>query len=104
MSHTAQAEIFSVAQKYRGNAAVDALLLSLQECEIQAKTHLQLLKHDVYVREKALDRQNGFSLMLDQTDIVIAASKAANAMGRMAADYMTLASVLVSLGETIEGY
>lgn len=100
-----QSDLRAMAEKHRGtNVAVSAILTSLLECEIQAKQHLGAVRGYVGIVEKAVEGEPDYRVMLDQSDLVTSAAKAATALSRIAADYMTLATILQGLGENVDGY
>lgn len=101
MKDTTQAELETLASKHPGNAAVRALLTSLIEAKARvAGAHVEV-EAMIANQKRAIEGQEDFSVMLDNTDFVGSAAKAASALSTMSAHYLNLATILQSLGEDI---
>ncbi len=96
-----QAQLLELAKKHEGNVAVDALMLNMRETQTVAEQHLRSLQLSVQMLTPGLQGKEGYVVMLDNTDLVATASKAAAALTRRAYDFYTLAVVLNALGEPV---
>jgi hypothetical protein len=104
MERITQADLKRMAQGHQENAAVAAILTSLMESEQIAKQGLAYLEARTGVVRAAIAGEPGFTVSLDQSDLVTNSHKMAAALERIASNYMTLASVLQALGEDVAGY
>ncbi|MFK4706217.1 hypothetical protein ABIC83_003056 [Roseateles asaccharophilus] len=101
MKETTQAELETLAAKHLGKAGVRAMLTSLMEAKAKvAGAHVEI-ESMVAIQKRAIAGDQGFSVMLDNTDFVASAAKAAAALSTMSTTYMNLAVILNSLGENV---
>lgn len=98
---TTQTQLLQLAEKHKGSPAIDAILLALMEDKVQAGLQLRLLQSQSEIMQKAVNGEPGYRVVNDYSDIVTAVARASTAASRMASSYLTLATVLQSLGEDI---
>lgn len=96
---TTQAQLLALGEAHRASApAINTVMFAISEAQTQARVALGAMGEQARVRREGVDFQGGFSVMLDNTDVVVLASKAAAAMSLMAGHLMTLASLLAQAG------
>jgi hypothetical protein len=95
---TTQAELLELAEANRKfQPAIDVVLQSIQEAQANARVALGAMQ-DIAKRREGVDFLYGFCVMLDNSDVVATASKAATAMTLIATNLTTLAVLLQQAG------
>lgn len=96
---TTQAQLLALGETHRTSVpAINTVMLAISESQLQARVALAAMGDQARVRREGVDFQDGYSVMLDNTDIVTMATKASTAMSVIAAHLMTLASLLAQAG------
>ena len=96
---TTQAELLKLAMKKKDEyPAISTVLVSIAEHQAQARMSLGALSGISATRLIGVNIQEGFSVTLDNTDIIQAAAQASASMTCIASHFMTLACLLTQIG------
>lgn len=95
---TTQAELMALGEAHRDNAAINTVMTTICEAQIQARVALGRMGEQARLRREGVDFQPGYSVMLDNADVVAAAAAAAASMTMIASNLATLASLLAHAG------
>jgi hypothetical protein len=94
---TTQAQLVAIAESNR-TPAIDSVLQAILEAQMNARVALGAMQDIAKGRREGVDFQDGFCVMLDNTDVVTTAAKAAAAMTLIASNLTTLAVLLQQAG------
>lgn len=95
---TTQAELLKIGEANRHIPAVDILLNSILEAQINARVALGAMEATAKVRREGVDFQEGFSVLLDNSDVITTAGQAATAMTLISTHLTNLSCVLAQAG------
>lgn len=101
MEDTTQSHLLQIAKKHEDNRAVKAIVSSLTDAQAQAKIYLRSLQLTTESLTKAANLEEGHRVSWSHPDMVTNAANANAALAKMSTLFVTLASVLVSLGEDV---
>ncbi|WP_186214481.1 hypothetical protein [Burkholderia gladioli] len=101
MAETTQSQLLELAKKHEANRAVKTILISLTEAQAQARIYLRSLELTTQSLTKAASLEEGYRVGWSHSDMVTIAANANAELAKMSALFVTLSSVLVSLGEEV---
>lgn len=96
---TTQAELMALgAANQEKSPAIRSVMTAIVEAQVQARVALGALGEQARVRREGVDFQEGYSVMLDNVDVVTAAARASTSMTLIATHLATLACLLAQAG------
>ena len=96
---TTQAELLALGESHRkASPAINTVMAAIVEAQAEARTTLASVKAQASTLGMGVDFQAGYCTMLDNSDLVVAAAKAAASMSLIASHLFTLACLLSDSG------
>lgn len=96
---TTQSELIALGEANRERVpAINTVMLVIFCAQIDARSALAALGEQARIRQEGVDFREGYGVMLDNSDVVASAAKAASCMSLIASNLTTLSCLLTQAG------